>query len=176
MAKLRLGFTLVELLVVIAIVALLAVLLFPAVNGLRERAQATKCLSNLRQLGVVLTTYLGDHDQTMPILAAGRKSESDDEQTIDVVLASYAGGDTAFRCPSDPGEWRKSGTSYFWNSALNGQRATALNFLGLTDAPTRIPVLSDKEGWHAGGKGPKVNILYADGHAGKGLNLTTGDD
>ncbi len=169
------GFTLVELLVVIAIVAVLIAIAVPTVSGLRSRALSAKCLSNLRHLGVALNAYLVDHDQAMPTLVAGRREQAPDEETIDVALGGYAGDPATFRCPADPGEWRRSGTSYYWNPALNGQHANALNFLGLTEAATRIPVLSDKEGWHAGAKGPKVNILFADGHAGKDLQLTTGD-
>lgn len=165
------GFTLVELLATIGIVGLLAVIAVPVISGARGRADAAKCLGNLRQLGVALNAYLAENNETMPTLLAGRKTRNSDELTIDVALAEYANGAQIFRCPADPGAWRESGTSYYWNPTLNGQRANALNFLGLTESVTRIPVLSDKEGWHAGGRGPRVNILYADGHAAKGLNL-----
>jgi prepilin-type N-terminal cleavage/methylation domain-containing protein/prepilin-type processing-associated H-X9-DG protein len=169
------GFTLVELLVVITVIALLVAIAVPVVSRLRGNGQSTKCLSNLRQLGVALNAYLADHDGTMPTLAAGRASSEQDAQTIDTVLLDYAGDRAVFRCPSDPAEWKRSGTSYYWDPALNGQRAAALNFLDLTQATTGIPVLSDKEGWHSSGGGPKVNILYADGHAGRGLELNVGN-
>lgn len=162
-----------EILVVLAIVAALLAILFPVVFKMQEKAKTTACLANLRSLGVALNGYLGDHNLTMPTLAPGRADDGPPVDTIDTVLASYADNDSAFRCPADPEIWRESGTSYFWNPALNGQSATALNFLGLTEAATRIPVLSDKEGWHDSG-GPRVNILYADGHATTGLQLTTG--
>jgi prepilin-type N-terminal cleavage/methylation domain-containing protein len=62
----RRGFTLVELLVVIAIIGILIAALLPAINAAREAARRTRCVSNLRQLGVAATAYEAAHGNLPP--------------------------------------------------------------------------------------------------------------
>ena len=53
----RTGFTLVELLVVISIIAILAALIFPAIQAAREAARRAECMSNQRQVALAVLMY-----------------------------------------------------------------------------------------------------------------------
>ena len=55
------GFTLIELLVVIAVIAILAALLLPSLARSKEEANAAKCMSSLRQMGVATSLYADDN-------------------------------------------------------------------------------------------------------------------
>jgi prepilin-type N-terminal cleavage/methylation domain-containing protein len=60
------GFTLIELLVVIAIIALLMAILMPALQRVKNQAKQTRCLANLKQIGLAMHAYAGDYDYLLP--------------------------------------------------------------------------------------------------------------
>ncbi|MEM1085825.1 MAG: prepilin-type N-terminal cleavage/methylation domain-containing protein [Verrucomicrobiota bacterium] len=157
----RHGFTLTEMLVVLGIVAVLSAIAIPMIRSGIRASHKTACLSNLRQIGIGLEAYLQDNNQTMPVLEAGRRSRSEDLPVLDTLLEPYLETTAVFRCPADPEEWEKSGSSYLWNNTQNGLRRSELSFFGSENNPARIPLVIDKEAWHGEGD-TGSNFLYAD--------------
>jgi prepilin-type N-terminal cleavage/methylation domain-containing protein/prepilin-type processing-associated H-X9-DG protein len=167
--KLR-AFTLLELLVVIVIIGTLAALVLPVLSRTKEAGRSTVCISNLHQIGISLQIYVdGNHNQ-LPVMrdrAMGTNQLTTNAlPSVDVVLKSELGNPNVLRCPSDNQEiFEQTGSSYSWNSLLNGEQADSLVVMGLNFNPHAIPVFFDKENFHAArGPGKAVNYLYADGH------------
>jgi prepilin-type N-terminal cleavage/methylation domain-containing protein len=59
----RRGFTLVELLVSMAVIAVLAVLLFPAVQAARAASRDAECRSNLHDFGIDINARMGPREE-----------------------------------------------------------------------------------------------------------------
>lgn len=60
------AFTLVELLIVSSILIVLAAIAIPVARGTLDRSSGTKCVNNLRQWGIAVTTYLTDSNGFLP--------------------------------------------------------------------------------------------------------------
>lgn len=166
------AFTLIELLVVIAILGMLAALLTPVFSRVRASAFSTSCLSNLRQIGLSVQLYFNESNGRLPALQ-NRTSTNQPLPSMDTVLMPTGTVSRVFRCPSDRQKlFEATGTSYFWNFTVNGQDVNNLfSVIGGRES-ARIPLISDKEGFHPELK-DKVNVLYVDGHVAKELRFST---
>lgn len=161
------AFTLIELLIVIAIIALLAALVLPALSRAKEAGRATRCLSNLHQIGIALQLYVQDNRNRLPFMNDRSLTTTNPYPPPDVVLSNYLGNLNILKCPSDNDKqlFETTGCSYFWNFWLNGEDADHLVAAGLSFEPHQIPLFCDKEKFHkARGDSKAQNFLYADGH------------
>jgi prepilin-type N-terminal cleavage/methylation domain-containing protein len=98
MSSPRKAFTLLELLVVLSLLALLGVLLLPALASTQTNSQKTTCLNNLKQIGLAFRTWEGGHGGKYPMAVAAASGGASDFLSHNNGSASPNGA-TASLCP-----------------------------------------------------------------------------
>jgi prepilin-type N-terminal cleavage/methylation domain-containing protein/prepilin-type processing-associated H-X9-DG protein len=185
------GFTLVELLVVISIIGLLMGILLPALGRVKRTAYRTYCMSNLRQIGIAMRSYLDDNRDIFPLACAEpwditNVNDSDYLPPITKFLGPILKEPKVFICKADTGatppyHLRTGNTSYYYKGRPQmGPPECRDGLGGITIRESceaqggakekDIDVMSDFDPIHPGVTGTyrqrkgQKNYLYADWH------------
>ena len=127
---------------VIAIIAILAGLLLPAVSRASERARATQCLSNLKQVGLANLMYAQDFGERN----VGTEMGENPEVFWGDLLAPYLNSRAVLTCPSSkvklgfgsplPGYPQGISLEWQYNYAINDIKDAAGKGIGAAFAST----------------------------------------
>ena len=193
MRKAKAGFTLIELLVVIAIIAILAAILFPIFTTAQENSRRTKCISQLKQIGVATTSYADDNQGYLPPYPS---TNWDTMSIMKAKLKSYSGNsDRIWLCPSDhgykyptlnvkPSFFAYYGSSYLynWNTYSAAQPTNKAKLVSVCKSPRQLVLYWD---WvsHPTGSTWVQNTVFGDNHVkgldyrslANGVNVTTAE-
>lgn len=195
----RRAFTLVEMLVVLAIIGLLVSLLLPTLGKAQARARSIACVNNLHHLGIAARGYAEEHQSILPAaeLLPSRPANPNAPlpRVCDLLSAELGGpargastnGLRVFLCPGDrSGRFQKEGSSYEWNTELNGRRIDETRNAqvhlvqviahdngdvmrhetnaSLAFPPGSTPLLYDYEPFHPRPPRSGKNAVFMDGH------------
>ena len=111
------NFTLVELLVVIAIISTLAALLLPALGAAREVGKRMSCLNNTRQIGQILSMYLGESNDYIP---PNSYNATYDAPAVQPTLAFY------YKQGYSVGYIDGKSSAYYWTNSGGGDARNSI--------------------------------------------------
>jgi len=142
----------------------------PAFSRAKGKANDTKCISNLRQIGIALSIYADEFQGKLPF--AERRPTNPINPTnvlpriVDVLSNYVAGTMVIFRCPKDHLRYfEKEGSSYEWNYQVNGQPIVLPGTIaGIPRTAVKARLMYDYENFHPGRTNGTKNVLHGDGH------------
>jgi type II secretory pathway pseudopilin PulG len=158
------AFTQVELLVTIGIIGLLTAIVVPSISHIRSQAQSSRCLSNLRHIGISLNLYA---NQNRGLLPASTQSDPNGTGTvswwvliqrqIDGPDLPAAGTESVLLCPSADNTYPETPTprrSYGLSMIISGSTSTPYR-LNQVPSPSQTILVGETihnangDGWSA---------------------------
>lgn len=164
------AFSLLETTIVMAIIGIMAVMIVPQYQKFIARSRSVACMNNLRQIGVAVLNYVGDNNNTFPIIEPNENDplyEPEKEaKPLLKELEPYGLSSNLLKCPADHTYIHTRGMSYQWRPFVDEENALAPKIYGRRGGsgwvikPSWATICTDFEGVHFG----RLNRLYADGH------------
>ena len=183
--KQKQGFTLIELLVVIAIIAILAAILFPVFQKVRENARRASCQSNEKQIGLAFLQYVQDYDEHFPCLDVNdggplKNDANGNAMSWDLVTQPYIKSMQVLACPDDSVSDTANLIGYGTNVRRSYSLATDMtdaNGVGITLARIQEPDITVEvleRGGCSGGKPSGWGYCATTNNLGPDMNQSAG--